>query len=50
MELHWLLFAWLAWAQPATVLADTTGDDAPLGSDRLFGVGSANDIGGGHDS
>jgi hypothetical protein len=50
MALHWLLFASSAWAQPASGLADTTDDDAPLGSDRIFGVGSANDIGGGHDS
>jgi hypothetical protein len=35
------LFSWSAWAQAATVLADTTGEGAALASVRLVGVVSA---------
>jgi hypothetical protein len=44
----WPLFAWLAWAQPATVVAGTTGEGVVLASDLLVGVGSASLCGGGH--
>ena len=39
--MHWPLFAW---AQPATVLAGTTFDDAPLATFRLFSVDSASHL------
>jgi hypothetical protein len=40
----WPLFARSAWAQPATVVADTTGEGAALPSVRLAGVGPANHL------
>jgi hypothetical protein len=36
--LLWPLFARSAWAQPANVVADTTGEGAALASVCLFGV------------
>jgi hypothetical protein len=44
------LFAWSAWAQPATVVAGTTVQGAAPASVRSVGVGSARNCGGGHDS
>jgi hypothetical protein len=49
MDLLWLLFARSAWAHPATVLADSTGEGAALASFRLVGVGLASHCGGRHD-
>jgi hypothetical protein len=46
--LLWTLFAWSAWAQPATGVAGTTGEIAALASVRLVGMGSARHCGGGH--
>jgi hypothetical protein len=43
------LFAWSAWAQPATVVAGTSGEGASLATVRSIGVGSASHCGGGHD-
>jgi hypothetical protein len=37
-SLLWLLFAWSAWAQSSTVVADTTGEGAALASVRLVVV------------
>jgi hypothetical protein len=37
-ELFWPLFALTAWSQTATVVAVTTGESAPLVSDRSVGV------------
>jgi hypothetical protein len=34
----WPLFAWSAWAQPATVLGDTNGEGAGLASVSAFSV------------
>jgi hypothetical protein len=45
----WPLFVWAAWAQPATVLAGTTGEGVDLASDSSVGVGSASHCGGDHD-
>jgi hypothetical protein len=42
-------FARSAWTQPATVVEGTTGEGHPLASDRLVGVGSASNCGGGND-
>jgi hypothetical protein len=47
--LLWPLFAWSAWAQPATVEAFTIGEGAALASDRSVDVGSTSHCGGGHD-
>jgi hypothetical protein len=47
--LLWPLFVLSAWAQPATVVADTTGEGAVLASVRLVGVGPASHCGGRHD-
>jgi hypothetical protein len=46
--LLWPLFAPSAWAQPATVVAGTTGKDAAVASVRRVSVGSASHCGGGH--
>ena len=35
------LFAWSAWAQTNTELADTKGEGAPVASGSLFGLGLA---------
>ena len=45
--LLWRLFAWSAWAQPAAVLASTTGEGVGMPSVRLFGLASAIHDGGG---
>jgi hypothetical protein len=42
------VFARWSWAQPATVLAGTTGEGAALASFRSLSVGSAFHCGGGH--
>jgi hypothetical protein len=47
--LIWPLFDRSAWGQPATVVADTTGEGAGLVSVLSVGVGSATHCGGGHD-
>jgi hypothetical protein len=47
--LLWPLFPQSACAQPATLLAGTTGEGAALASVRLVGVGSDSHCGGGHD-
>jgi hypothetical protein len=47
--LLWTLFERSAWAQPATVVADTTGEGAALASVRSVGVGSYSHCVGGHD-
>jgi hypothetical protein len=39
--LLWPLFSRSAWAQPATVVAGTTGEGASVASDRYFSVGRA---------
>jgi hypothetical protein len=48
--LLWPQLARSGWAQPATVVAGTTGEGADLASGHSVGVGSANHCGGGHDS
>jgi hypothetical protein len=45
----WALFPRSAWAQPATVVVDTTVEGASLDCVRLVGVGSAIHFVGGHD-
>jgi hypothetical protein len=47
--LLWRLFPRSAWAQPATVLVDTTVEGASLASFRLVGVGTGGNCGGWHD-
>jgi hypothetical protein len=44
--LLWPLYACSAWAEAATVVADTTGGSAALASVRLVGMGSASHCGG----
>jgi hypothetical protein len=44
-----LLFAWSAWVQPATLLADTTGEGAALASVPSISVVSASHCVGLHD-
>jgi hypothetical protein len=44
------LFAWSAWAELATVVADTTGQGAALACVRMLGMGSTSHYGGVHDS
>jgi hypothetical protein len=48
-ELLWPVFPQSAWAQPATVVAVTKGEDASMASVRLVGVGWATRCGGGYD-
>jgi hypothetical protein len=50
MALFWHLFVLSVWAQPATVVAGTTGEGASQASVPSVGVGSFSHIGGGHDS
>jgi hypothetical protein len=45
----WPLLALSAWAQPATVVAGTTGDGANVAFVHLFGMGPASHFFGGHD-
>ena len=47
--LLWPLFSWSEWAQPATLVADKTGEGAAMASDRLDGVGTSSHCGVGHD-
>jgi hypothetical protein len=47
--LLWPLIVLTACAQPATVVAGTTGEGATLASFRLLGVGSTTECGGVHD-
>jgi hypothetical protein len=49
MALLWPLFAWSPWAEPFTVVADTTVEGASLAFVRLVGVGPGSHCGGGHD-
>jgi hypothetical protein len=49
MALRYPLFDRSAWAQPATVLAGTTGEGEYLAFVRSFGVGSTSHCGGGND-
>ena len=46
MALSWPLLAWSAFAQPATVVADTTGEGAAMASVRLVGLGSVTVVAG----
>jgi hypothetical protein len=48
-SLLWPLFGWSAWAQTASVVADTTDEVTALASVRLVVVGSASYCDGGHD-
>jgi hypothetical protein len=48
-ELLWPMFNLSAWAEPATVVADTTVQGAVLTSVLLVGVGPGSDYGVGHD-
>jgi hypothetical protein len=48
MVLLWPLFTCSSWAQPATVVADTSGEGGTLVSVRSVGMGSARNCGGGH--
>jgi hypothetical protein len=47
--LIWPLIAGSAWAQPAIMVAGTTGVCAALDSVQTFGVGLASHCGSGHD-
>ena len=47
--LLWPLIDRTAWAQPATVMAGTTGEGVALASVRFVGVGSVSNGVGGHD-
>ena len=47
--LLWPLLARLAWAQPQTVVAGTSGEGAALASVLLVGLGSASNCGGVND-
>jgi hypothetical protein len=47
--LLWPLFTRSSYAQPATVVAGSTGEGVPMSSFRSLGVGSASHCGGGHD-
>jgi hypothetical protein len=47
--LLWPLFAWSAWAQPATLVAVTTGEGAALASVVFVAVGTASHCVGGQD-
>ena len=49
ISLLWPLFAWLAWAQQATVVVGTTGEGSTLATFRLVVVGPASHHGGLHD-
>jgi hypothetical protein len=48
IALYWPLISWLAWARPATVVADTAGKGSDLASVRVVGVGSSSHWGGGN--
>jgi hypothetical protein len=48
--LFWTLFARSTFAQPATVVAGTTGEGAALATVRSLGVGSDSHCGAGHDN
>ena len=50
MAPQWTLLSRSVRAQPATVLAGTTGEGPPLASDRLVGVDSASNSGEGPDT